>query len=109
MAATRSKKRMPAAGAKAPAAGLKEAVRVKPKDERLMYVGPNIPGGRLMSGQVFRGGYPPHCRDLLEKVPEIRKLFVSVDRLMEVQRKLKEPGSNEARLYAAVKSMKEVG
>lgn len=73
------------------------------KIERLIYVGPNLPGGRLLSGQVFKGGYPPYLEDVFNETPEVKQLFFPVDRVMEVQKKLKEPGSNEARLFSIAK------
>lgn len=73
------------------------------KVERLMYMGPNVPGGRLLSGQVFKGGFPPWLEDLYDKIPEMKQLFIPVDKAMETQKKLKEPGSNEARLFSIVK------
>ncbi|MGI6252133.1 MAG: hypothetical protein ACOYJV_01720 [Aminivibrio sp.] len=99
MEATNSEKKV-----KAPAAETKKgAPAEKKRPVRLMYMGPNIPGGRLMSGRVFKGGYPAWCADLFERLPEAKELFIPVDRVMEVQKKLKESGSNEARLYQIVK------
>lgn len=74
----------------------------------MMYVGPNVPGGRLLSGQVFKGGMPPWLEDLYEKIPEIAELFIPVDNVMEVQKKLKDPGSNESRVFSIVKKGLEV-
>ena len=36
---------------------------------RLIYVGPNIPGGILQRFQIFKGGLPPHAKELFDKVP----------------------------------------
>jgi hypothetical protein len=51
---------------------------------------------------VFKGGYPPHCKDLCAKIPEIEKLFVPVEGLEAMRRKIAEPGTNEARLFYVV-------
>jgi hypothetical protein len=72
------------------------------KPLRLVYVGPNIPGGILQRFQVFKGGYPPHCKDLFEKIPEIKELFVPVEGLEAMRRKTEEPGTNEARIFYVV-------
>ena len=69
---------------------------------RLVYVGPNIPGGILQRFQVFKGGLPPHARELFDKVSEVRELFVPVTELEDARRKIEEPGTNEARLFYAV-------
>jgi hypothetical protein len=45
---------------------------------------------------------PPHCKDLFEKVPEIKELFVPVDGLEATRRKIEESGTNEARLFYVV-------
>jgi hypothetical protein len=69
---------------------------------RMIYVGPNVPGGALQRFQVFKGGLPPYCEDLIRENPEIRGLFVPVEELETVRRKIEEPGTNEARLFYAV-------
>ena len=68
-------------------------------NRRLIYVGPNVPGGILQRFQVFRGEIPPYCKSLIEKIPEIKELFVPVENLEEIRRKIKESGTNEARLF----------
>ena len=73
------------------------------KPERLVYVGPNIPGGILQRFQVYKGGIPPHCLELVEKIPEIRQLFVPVGELPAVRDKLEKSGTNEARLFHIVR------
>lgn len=81
-----------------------DAVVERKNPERLIYMGPNLPGGRLLSGQVFKGGYPPHLEQLFKETPEVKQLFFPVDKAMEALKKLKEPGSNEARLFFVVKN-----
>lgn len=75
----------------------------KKEPERLIYVGPNIPGGVLWTGQVFKGGYPPHLAELFERHPEVKELFVPVATLSEVQKKIRTAGSNEWRLFETVR------
>ena len=76
-----------------------EAQAQTSKPARLIYVGPNVPGGILQRFQVFKGGIPPYCEDLLKKVPEIKELFVPVEGLEAMRRKIEESGTNEARLF----------
>jgi hypothetical protein len=58
----------------------------------------------LQRFQVFKGGLPPHCKDLFEKVPEIKELFVPVEVMEVVRKKIEEPGTNEARLFHTVQT-----
>ena len=74
------------------------------KLSRVIYVGPNIPGGVLQRFQVFKGGLPPYCEDLIKKVPEIKGLFIPVEGLEATRRKIEEPGTNEARLFYAAQT-----
>jgi hypothetical protein len=74
------------------------------KTGRLVYIGPNIPGGALQTHQVFRGGLPPWCDPLFRQVPEIRDLFVPVGDLARAMARVKEPGTNEFRLFSFVQS-----
>jgi hypothetical protein len=78
------------------------SVQEQAKPSRLVYVGPNVPGGILQRFQVFKGGFPPHCKDLFAKVPEIKELFVPVEGLEAMRKKIEEPGTNEARLFYVV-------
>ncbi|GHV45265.1 hypothetical protein FACS1894204_03930 [Synergistales bacterium] len=79
------------------------------KTTRLAYVGPNVPGGVLQRFQVFKGGLPPYCKDLLDKIPEMKELFVPVEFLEDFRRKIEEPGTNEARLFFNVKKAFDKG
>lgn len=46
--------------------------------EQLIYIGPNLSGGRLSQNTVFRGGTPAYMQDLLEQHPSIKDLIVPV-------------------------------
>ncbi|GEB35306.1 hypothetical protein [Brevibacillus parabrevis] len=70
---------------------------------QLIYVGPNLPGGRLMQYTVFRGGVPEYLTDLFEKQPAIRQLIVPVRDLAAAQAKTGTPGTLEHALYQQVK------
>jgi hypothetical protein len=48
---------------------------------RMVYCGPNIPGGALQQFTVFKGGFPLHLAELVEKCPAIKLLCVSPDQL----------------------------
>jgi hypothetical protein len=72
--------------------------------QRLVYVRPNVPSGALQRFQVFKGGLPPYCEDIIRKIPEIKELFVPLEGLETARRNIEEPGTNEARLFYAVQT-----
>lgn len=48
------------------------------KPQRLIYCGPNIPGGALQKYVVFKGGLPGHLVGLIDKCPAIKELLIPV-------------------------------
>lgn len=75
--------------------------------QAFMYLGPNIPGGRLFSGSVIRGGAPKdleHLQDVFEKLPEILSLFVEVAKVPKYKNELANQGTEAHRLYNVVSS-----
>ncbi|WP_438770049.1 hypothetical protein [Brevibacillus sp. JB24b] len=75
--------------------------------EQLIYIGPNIPGGRLTQNTVFLGGIPEHLTDLQEKHPELSDLFVPVTQFIEAQAQIKRPGTAEHQAYQALSRKEE--
>ena len=68
-----------------------------------MYLGPNIPGGRLFSGNLFKCNSPDdigHLEDLFEKLPGVKRLFVEVKKVPEFKRQLSEQGTQASGLYS---------
>lgn len=45
--------------------------------ERLVYCGPNIPGGALRQYTVFKGGLPQYAQEVIERCPAVTELFVA--------------------------------
>ena len=72
------------------------------ENEPMIYTGPNVFAMNLQRFRVFRGGIPPATRRAIEKIPEIEPLIVPVGELEEMRQKIDKPGTNEARLFAAV-------
>ncbi|MGG1442094.1 hypothetical protein ABE354_08545 [Brevibacillus laterosporus] len=70
--------------------------------EQLIYIGPNIPGGRLVQNTVFRDGIPEHLNDLKEKHPQLNDLFVPVTQFIEAQAQIQRPGTTEYQAYQAL-------
>jgi hypothetical protein len=49
----------------------------KPVD-RLIYVGPPLPGGKLNSFSIFKGGIPKYLDALIKEQPDLSALIVPV-------------------------------
>ena len=75
--------------------------------DQTVYVGPNVLPLALRRFRVFRGGLPPYVVRAIEKIPEVRPLIVPVEKLDEVRAKTERAGTNEFRLYEAVKKAAE--
>lgn len=71
--------------------------------EKVIYVGPNLRNHALIQYAVYIGGKPKHISKELEKVPELAKLFVPVDKLEYAQKQINSPGTPLAKYYAKVK------
>ena len=80
---------------------------IKQEAEQTVYVGPNVLSLALRRFQVFRGGLPPYVERAIVKIPEIRSLIVPVEKLDETRAKTERPGTNEFRLFEAVKKAAE--
>ncbi|MBQ9528263.1 MAG: hypothetical protein IJR68_11680 [Fretibacterium sp.] len=84
-----------------------EAVTPAAEPEQTVYVGPNVLPLALRRFQVFRGGLPPYVERAIEKIPEVRPLIVPVEKLDEARAKTEKAGTNEFRLFEAVKKAAE--
>lgn len=51
------------------------------RHQQMIYVGPNLPGGRLSRFTVFREGVPAYLGDVLEQQPAVGTLIVPVDEM----------------------------
>ncbi|MGW8956618.1 hypothetical protein [Paenibacillus sp. NPDC055715] len=79
-----------------------QAAKDATEPEQLIYIGPNLPGGRLAKSLIVRDGFPAYLADVAEKAPEIRQLFVPVAELATSKAALSVPGSALQIAYAAV-------
>lgn len=71
-------------------------------DRSYVYLGPNIPGGMLWTGNIFKNEYPKHLNELFEETPEIKELFAEVKDVPKFKQKLSIKGTEENRLYTVV-------
>ncbi|MEK3947341.1 hypothetical protein MHB46_02470 [Paenibacillus sp. FSL H7-0703] len=70
--------------------------------EQLIYIGPNLPGGRLAKYFISLGGFPAYLSDISDKVPAITELFVPVTDLSAAKVAMEQPGTTHNIAYAAV-------
>lgn len=69
------------------------------KPQRLIYIGPTLKGFKLVKYQVFIGGLPKHVDDVFEKYPQIKRLFVPVQSLVEAEKEVKTAGTPLNKYY----------
>ncbi len=74
----------------------------KPNVKRLIYVGPNIPGGILHKFTVFKGGIPKHIEPLIKKCSVIEKMFVPVKEFPEKSKAIEQKGTPENIFYRQI-------
>ncbi len=72
------------------------------KVERLIYCGPNVPGGGIQSFAVYKGGLPGYVDDLAQKCPAIKKLCVPVANFNKTRQTINKPGTPENKFYKQV-------
>lgn len=70
---------------------------------RLIYCGPNIPGGALQQYAVFKGGFPEYLNGLFEKCPAIKSLFVPVEELAATMQAIETRGTLQNVLFEQIK------
>jgi len=76
-------------------------VKAKPKKQAFIYLGPNIPGGILFNGGLFRCTPDEivHLKETLAKLPEIKSLFIEVQKMPGFKKQILEQGTEAYRLY----------
>ncbi|RXZ84585.1 hypothetical protein EBB07_00785 [Paenibacillaceae bacterium] len=78
----------------------------KVSKEQLIYVGPNLRGGRLLRFTVFREGVPDYLSELV-KQPEVSRLLVPVSALSETLQRVDTAGTLEHKAFEALKHRKD--
>jgi hypothetical protein len=68
-------------------------------NSRVIYLGPNLPGGVLLKGKVFIGGIPDHLRPVVESCPAIRRLTVPLSSMIKTSERIGRRGTPEHRDY----------
>ena len=75
----------------------------KKQTKALMYLGPNVPGGRLFTGALFKEcQMPKHLDPLFEALPEMRELLVECQDVPQFKVDLQEQGRAAYLLFQQV-------
>ena len=72
-------------------------------NEQTVYCGPALPRGGLGAVAVFIGPLPESAKKLIAACPEIGRLIVPVEQLALTRAAAAKKGTEENRLYEAVK------
>lgn len=67
-----------------------------------IYLGPNLPGGRLLQSTVFRGGIPAYLQVVLKDRPDVAVLIVPIEEMSAVQARVLRKGTAEYSAYQAI-------
>ncbi|WP_238649760.1 hypothetical protein [Paenibacillus piscarius] len=67
-----------------------------------IYLGPNLPGGRLLQSTVFRGGIPAYLQPILVEQLDVTALIVPVDEMVEAQARITKTGTPEYLAYQSL-------
>ena len=68
-----------------------------------VYMGPNLPGGKMFTGTIYRGK-PTHLNDVFQAIPEVKKLLVEAQKFLEFKSDLQKQGTEAFRLYQKVET-----
>ena len=80
----------------------------KKQTTAFMYMGPNIPGGMLFNGSLYRE-QPTHLNDLFEKIPEVKQLIIYAKDVPKFKLDVEVQGSEAHALYHHVQKRIDEG
>ena len=78
--------------------------------EKLVYVGPQLPRGRLKTNKIFEGTRDqilasPEMAEVLKRYPLVANMLVPVSKLAEAKRKIAAGGNALHKFYADIASL----
>lgn len=90
-----------------------EAVQNAPqeaKPEKMVYVGPQLPRGRLKTNKIFEGTRDqilasPEMAEVLKRYPLVKNMLVPVSKLAEAKQKIAAGGNALHKFYADIASL----
>lgn len=77
---------------------------------KLIYVGPQLPRGRLKTNTIFEGGSreeiiaSPELAEVLKRYPLVKNMLVPVSKLAEAKQKIKTGGNALHKFYTDIES-----
>ena len=82
----------------------------KQEAEKLVYVGPQLPNGRLKTNKVFEGTREqilasPEMEEVLKRYPLVKNMLVPVSKLAEAKQKIAAGGNALHKFYADIASL----
>lgn len=104
----------PQAAQDAPGAeGDKDTAQDAPQEaepEKLVYVGPQLPRGRLKTNKIFEGTRDqilasPEMAEVLKRYPLVKNMLVPVSKLAEAKQKIAAGGNALHKFYADIASL----
>ena len=104
----------PQAAQDAPSAeGDKDTAQDAPQEaepEKLVYVGPQLPRGRLKTNKIFEGTRDqilasPEMAEVLKRYPLVKNMLVPVSKLAEAKQKIAAGGNALHKFYADIASL----
>ena len=90
-----------------------EAAQDAPQEaepEKLVYVGPQLPRGRLKTNKIFEGTRDqilasPEMAEVLKRYPLVKNMLVPVSKLAEAKQKIAAGGNALHKFYADIASL----
>ena len=84
----------------------KKITEPDPRENVQVYLGPTLHKRTLVEANCYRGGLTDYVTGLIGKIPELRTVIVQLDDAAYTRRKIKEPGTEENRVYQYLKTVR---
>ncbi len=87
------------------------AAQDAPEVVKLIYVGPQLPRGRLKTNTIFEGGSreeilaSPELAEVMKRYPLVKNMLVPVSKLAEAKQKIKAGGNALHKFYTDIASL----
>lgn len=75
------------------------------KNEKKIYIGPNLSRGRLLQYQVYTDGLPTHLKAEFASLPALERLFVPLSEMNEALEQVKKAGTPLNKYYNQAKEV----
>lgn len=82
--------------------------RTRVTREPVMYMGPTFPH-RLYENTVYKNGIPEVAKKIIEKIPAVAQMFVSLDKVADTKKELAVRNSASFLVYQKIKENVQEG